>query len=370
MEHKHTEGFLDSLPPAYEDEFWTSLRKQAASERIPIHGHFELTPKCNFDCKMCYVHLNPNQMEHDELTLEQWISIMDEAIEAGMIFASLTGGECLTVPFFDDLYLYLKSKGIFIFVLTNGYLLPNKMELFTKHPPAHIQVSVYGWDDASYRNVTGVGAFKRVDDAILELNRRGISVSVAITASRYLPTVYRIVRHFYECNIGATVSKWLIPPNDSTGRCIDHFDLQPEEQVQVELEILRATDQPVPEWTERKLPEAGGNCEAAHYGLTCAAGRTDFSVNWKGEMTPCVSLPQPTGYPLEEGFIESWKKTVKSCDMLPLPVECVGCAYRSVCNRCYAFHLIGTEPGHCNPKACKEVKLLVQQGVLKIDPEV
>ena len=49
---------------------------------------------------------------------------------------------------------------------------------------------------------TGVKAFKRVDDAILELNRRGVSISVAVTASRYLSTVYQIVQHFYELNIG------------------------------------------------------------------------------------------------------------------------------------------------------------------------
>ena len=368
---KETTGVIfDALPDAYSDSFWASFRNEAAENRIPIHGHFELTPRCNFDCKMCYVHLNPDQMECSELSYQDWISIIDKAIESGMIVASLSGGECLTVPFFDDLYLYLKNRGIFVFILTNGFLLSNKIDLFTKHPPAHIQVSVYGWDEESYSKVTGVKAFKRVDDAILELNRRGVSISVAVTASRYLSTVYQIVQHFYELNIGVTVSKWLIPPYEVTGRCLDDFNLTPEEQVKIELEILQATDQTIPETLDEELPIPGGQEMTRYYGLTCAAGRTDFSINWRGEMTPCVSLPQPTGYPLTNGFTDSWMKTVAYCDSLALPIECSGCAYKPVCKRCYASHLIGTESAHCNPNACEEVKLMVQKGLLKISLEV
>ena len=34
---------------------------KARSLGIPLHGHFELTPLCNLDCKMCYIHLSPSQ---------------------------------------------------------------------------------------------------------------------------------------------------------------------------------------------------------------------------------------------------------------------------------------------------------------------
>ena len=92
--------------------FWNNFRKNASQKRIPIHGHFELTPKCNFDCKMCYIHSKINKVIKEKLSFFDWVKIIDEAIEAGMVFASLSGGECLLSPYFDKIYLYLKQKGI------------------------------------------------------------------------------------------------------------------------------------------------------------------------------------------------------------------------------------------------------------------
>lgn len=368
---QRVESTFDMMPDDYTDSFWAKLSEKAAERRVPLHGHLELTPQCNFDCKMCYVHLEKCQMNNmKELTLNQWYKIIDDAIDAGMVFASITGGECLTVPFFDELYLYLKRKGILVFVLTNGFLLPEKKELFVRHPPAHIQVSVYGWDDDSYYAVTGKRAYKRVDDSILQLRRSGISISVAVTASKYLPSVYKIVKHYYEHNIGTTVSKWLIPPYESTNRKIEDFNLTIEQRVEVEREILMATDQKIPTRKKCNIPCAGGKETIRQYGLSCAAGRTDFSINWKGEMMPCVSLPVVTGKPLLEGFVHSWSSTVQYADSLVRPIECQECAYHAVCKRCYAFHLSGAKQGHCNPQACEEVMTMVQQGIIDFPTEV
>ena len=99
----------DSIPQKIINGFWGDFSKQAAKNRIPIHGHFELTPRCNFSCKMCYIHLDPQQMSRNEISLSDWIHIIDKAIDAGMVFASLSGGECFIVPYFDELYLYLKN---------------------------------------------------------------------------------------------------------------------------------------------------------------------------------------------------------------------------------------------------------------------
>ena len=81
---------------------------KAREKNLPISNSFELTPLCNLDCKMCYVHLQREQMHGAELlTTEQWKDIMRQSIDAGMMFATLTGGECLTYPGFDELYLFL-----------------------------------------------------------------------------------------------------------------------------------------------------------------------------------------------------------------------------------------------------------------------
>ena len=39
------------------------LNFKARDKGVPISGSFELTPLCNFDCKMCYMHLTTEQAE-------------------------------------------------------------------------------------------------------------------------------------------------------------------------------------------------------------------------------------------------------------------------------------------------------------------
>lgn len=41
------------------------LFARADTQGIPLSGTFELTPRCNFNCKMCYIH----RSEQDALAL-------------------------------------------------------------------------------------------------------------------------------------------------------------------------------------------------------------------------------------------------------------------------------------------------------------
>ena len=34
------------------------LTAKAAAQKIPVTGTFELTSRCNFNCKMCYIHFS------------------------------------------------------------------------------------------------------------------------------------------------------------------------------------------------------------------------------------------------------------------------------------------------------------------------
>lgn len=369
MEHI-SEGFFKNNigNPLFDNEIWAEIRKRAAKQGIPIHGHFELTPKCNLDCKMCYVHLQKEQMNGiKEVSLEEWKKIMDQAIEDGMIFASLSGGECLTSPYFDDIYTYLHSKGIMITILTNGLLLDKKVSLFRKFPPAYIQVSVYGNSEEQYELVTGKRCYGIVKANIDNAIACGLPIGIAITTSRYLKNISDIIQFYKQKNISVAVSQWLMPPYSSTGRILEDFNLSKEEQVEIskELWLVNENEEPVP--YEDKLPEESvDNSALPKKGITCAAGRSDFSISWSGAMSMCVSLSTPTGYPLKDGFHKAWEKTHEAAKNFQMPIECVECVYKKICNHCPAQHLVSAKPGHCSREICEETKLMVKAGVLKI----
>ena len=132
------------------NKFIAEAVKNAREHDTPISGSFELTPLCNLDCRMCYVHLTDPTVKERMLSGEQWIDLMRQAIDHGMMIALLTGGEAMTHPDFRKIYLYLIEQGIPVHVKTNGILLNREMiELFTEYPPYIIDVSLYGCDGES-----------------------------------------------------------------------------------------------------------------------------------------------------------------------------------------------------------------------------
>lgn len=345
------------------DYFWQNARK----ERIPIEGHFELTPQCNLDCKMCYIHLDRAHMKDSkELLLEQWLSIIDSAIDAGMMFASLTGGECLTYPSFREIYKHLQSKGVMINVLTNGVLLGNMIDFFVKNPPVLIQVSVYGNTDDDYEIVTGKRLFQKVHDNIEKALEAGLPISIATTPTKYFKDVIPILKYYKDKNVSVGVNQWLLAPNDDTGRNLEDFSLSPEENAEISMQISLAKGEKVVPVLDNLLPLPHGHEKNISKGIGCGAGKAAFTVNWKGEMMLCSSIPYIAGSLLEESFLDLWDKAKAYADDFIMPIECKGCAYSSVCSNCPANHLSGASMGHCNPSICREGMAMVRLGAAKI----
>ena len=164
------------------------LNFKARDRGIPISGTFELTPLCNLDCKMCYVHLKKAQMQRTQLLMaDQWKRIMQQAIDEGMMYARLTGGECLTYPGFREVYLFLRDRGIETVILTNGMLLDEDLTAFLQNaPPAMIQVSLYGAGEDTYEQVTGMRAFSRVMENIRRIKAADLPITIAVTPSSYM----------------------------------------------------------------------------------------------------------------------------------------------------------------------------------------
>ena len=63
---------MDKLPYR---EFIAMMQERTREADVPYSGSFELTPLCNLDCKMCYVHLQDPSVRHRMLSGEQWLSI-------------------------------------------------------------------------------------------------------------------------------------------------------------------------------------------------------------------------------------------------------------------------------------------------------
>ena len=151
------------------------LDAKARQMGVPLTGQFELTPLCNFSCKMCYVHLDAEQLKGRALlSVETWKDLIHQAWEAGMMHVTLSGGECLTYPGFEELYVYLNELGLRTSIFTNGVLIDDHhISLFKIYRPRSIRITLYGATEDEYEAVTGHRVFHIVYNHIIRLRDAG-----------------------------------------------------------------------------------------------------------------------------------------------------------------------------------------------------
>ncbi|MDD7771578.1 MAG: radical SAM protein [Firmicutes bacterium] len=350
------------------NEVIKALKQQAKQLGTPLYGAFELTGRCNLNCKMCYVHvMNQAEARKKELTTEQWISIMDEAYRNGMLFALFTGGECLLRPDFKELYLHLYNQGVIMSVNTNGVLINEEMaQFFAQHRPEWIQISLYGSSDEGYEAVTGVRSFSKVTQALELLEKYKITYRVAVTPSRQmLPDVMNIIRYLDDHRINYRVSDDLIPAREDVSR-EDDCMLTVEERLWIQKEKQRLHGAAVEPKAPEDVPKPGGDGKQTETGMPCNAGTVRFVMDWQGKMHPCMSIPEITEDVMQVGFSTAWNNIRSKMKQVVRPAECSGCVYEKHCPVCPVFRYDGLFSGHCKPEVCQYTARRCAEGLIQL----
>ncbi|HOP11763.1 MAG TPA: radical SAM protein [Oscillospiraceae bacterium] len=350
------------------------LRKSAFEKGVPLIGYFELTPRCTLNCVMCYVHLNPVQMSNQaELPVGQWKSLMDQACDAGMLYAVLTGGECLMYPGFFELYEHLQSRGVLISVFTNATLIDEKTVLWlSKHPPQRVQISVYGSSAEQYQTITGsADAFDKVDHAIDLLKAANIPLNLAITVCRQMLSDFEPLLRY--CKSKAPVPYYInpfpFPARSETGRAYGNYTPSTDEIVEIFKTRKRFEGGSAIPWScEEELLANATHAENADEPpfsrkVSCTAGTIKFSINWRGVMTPCNVFDFAESHPLKDGFRAAWDEIHTKTAAYRTPVECTKCAYRRACIPCPAIHWLASGKDRVNPLICTTIKKLSLEGL-------
>jgi len=136
-------GFQVTSIPLSELDVWKKLE----SRRRLLSFDFEITARCNNNCRHCYINLPATEKNaiNEELPLVKIQEIVDEAVSLGALWCLISGGEPLLRDDFPDIYQYMKKKGLLVSVFTNASLLTqDHIHLFKQYPPRDIEVTVYG----------------------------------------------------------------------------------------------------------------------------------------------------------------------------------------------------------------------------------
>ena len=355
----------------------------SADRLVPVNGSIEVSPLCNLNCDMCYVRLSREEMEAQGRlrSAEEWLRIAKEMREAGVLFLLLTGGEPQLYPDFKELYLGLRRMGFIVTINTNGTMLDEAWaDFFAANKPRRINLTLYGIDDRAYRDLCHLpGGFDRAMRGIRLLKERDVPfrLSYSLTAAN-APDLEAFMALSKELELFCGIDPYMVPATRERPRTYDFSArLAPEEAARYAHEIHRAhegSEEAFRAYCEQKLAlvDAAAAYYAEHPGEKraqrsgCLAGRCSFTLNWQGEIRPCVILRSPAVNVFEQGFVSGWRQIVSGMETLLINEDCSVCPRRTLCDICPAAALYETgaydrKPDYLCRFAAEKERLLRQE---------
>ena len=326
------------------------LLAQAKQSHTPVNGSIELLPLCNMNCDMCYVRLSREEMERQGRlrTAEEWLEIGRQMKDAGVLFLLLTGGEPLLYPDFRELYLGLRRLGMILTINTNGTLIDEEWAaFFGKYKPRRVNITLYGADEKAYADLCHYpGGFARTISGIRLLQKYGVDVKVGGSLARAnWGDLDRILEIGEQMDVPVRVDTYMMPAaRERELPFAMQSRLEPEEAAQARVRALKR--EMGAELFGQYAAESVGRAEHPEPAeekpgqMACMAGQCSFTINWQGEMRPCVILGKPAISVFESGFQNAWKKLMEETGNIRLSARCSVCHLRHLCRTCAASALL------------------------------
>lgn len=361
------------------------LQLRAIQMHRPLSCTLELTYRCNFHCRMCYIRMTDAQAAPfgRMRTVEEWLDMARQLFDAGVLYLTLTGGECTRYPGFARLYERLAQMGFRISIMSNAGAYSDEIrDVFRRYPPISVGVTLYGGSSETYAAVTGdPHGLDRAVENIRFFRSIRVPVGLNFTVIRQNVSDYpKVAKLCRELDLPCTLI------TDITGHryCADYSEAAACRLSPAERACLACFP---PEETDKALEEAGElEKELARFRMpappagtpppereTCNGSFTGCAIYWNGEMGTCISL---RGYhnarPFETGFEAAWAQLkAEEGKTFLRPPACAVCGMAKDClHNCAGRRFEGTgSPGEPDPYTCQYVYLLELCKKRRNDPD-
>ncbi len=322
--------------------------ENAREKHMPVNGAIELLPLCNMNCQMCYVRLDKQDVDNNGglRTYEEWIKIAEEMKEAGVLVLLLTGGEPLLYPRFKELYVTLRKMGFIVSINSNGTLMDDEwIDFFVKYPPRRMNITLYGNSNETYKKLchhkTG---YDKTIYAIEKLVEHNILLKLNVTpVPENKDEIVDIIKYANKIKVPIAFDRYMNPPIYSS-RKINR--LTPKEAAELYFDVLSTIDS---EDDYRKyiiekvaLADYLEEHPVKEESMTCLARSASFSINWKGELQPCLTMHEKHVSLLDHSFSEAWHMLQQELQSVTLNEKCRSCNIKHLCKTCVASAYLET----------------------------
>jgi hopanoid biosynthesis associated radical SAM protein HpnH len=147
-------------------------------ERFPLIVELEPLFACNLECAGCGKIQYPTEVLRRRLTVDDAVAAVEEC---GAPMVSVAGGEPLLHPEIGEMVRALVERKRFVYLCTNGVLMPRKMAEFTPSPYFSWAVHIDGLRERHDESVCREGVFDQAVAAIRDAKARGFRVTTNTT---------------------------------------------------------------------------------------------------------------------------------------------------------------------------------------------
>jgi radical SAM protein with 4Fe4S-binding SPASM domain len=312
---------LDIIPP-----FST---KPSAPYRMDL----AVTYQCNNDCHHCY---NARSRDFQQISTQQWKTIIDNLWGVGIPHIVFTGGEPTLRKDLPELIAHAEKNGQITGLNTNGRRLSDKQYLqeLVDAGLDHIQVTVESHDPNIHdRMVAARGAFQQTIKGLNNVLETPLHVMTNTTLLRdNSPYLRETLNYFGFIGVPTIGLNALIYSGKgaSVGTGLSEFELP--QLLEVAQAITQENDQRLIWYT----PTQYCNFDPMKLELGikgCTAALYNMCIEPNGDVIPCQSFYQSVGNLLTDPWGPIWNH--KLCQSLRnrdyLPEKCNGCVLMQEC---------------------------------------
>lgn len=276
------------------------LTSRAAREHRPLAALLELTYRCNLRCVYCY---NDRERIRGHLTTAEWMGILPQIAEMGVLHLALSGGEPLLHPGFDEILREARRLEFAIRVKTSGDLLTRERARRIKAlgDPFLVELSLHGADQATHERQTRVpGSFERLLANARGAVAEGLRVRMVCTLTRWNEDQLD--------DMAALAGELGVPLRFST-------DVSPKDngdRSPLDLKVSADGYRRYRAWVARQaglVEDAASQPDPGEVERTCGAAATGFTVDPLGNVLPCVQWRQSAGNLRETPLREIWEQS-------------------------------------------------------------
>ncbi len=284
---------------------------------LPVHVDFELTQKCNINCKHCFI------IRKRQIYSARTKKVIDRLVKEGVIIFELSGGEPLLVPEIFGIIRYLKNKKKIVTLASNGTLITKEIaNRLSKTIPDKIYISLDGPKDI-HGIIRGKGNFDLTLEGIRNLNNAGIYPTISFTINKLnIGHIREFIKEIEKVEIKNIFFICGEPVhNKFKENCFSH-----EERTLVEKELQRINTKYryINHFAPKKI-------NALYYG--CFFRLTMCQVTPNGDVLSCPIIGEKQGYILKEDLRSIWKRMQKNMENRKSQ-KCKSCKWSTRCFPC------------------------------------